>query len=175
MMCGVTEPAAAPGRGGDSRDRLLQLADEELTRLCRVERCRGTGPGGQKRNKTESAVTVTHEPSGCRGSADDTRSQHTNRHVALRRLRQNLAFEWRLAPPGVWPFADVPAPKADVYPLWSAKLLDVLAANGWRLAESADFCSLSTGQLVKALGRDPALWTAVNRSRQAAGLPTLRD
>jgi len=165
--------AGAPA--ADARDRLLALGDEELVRRCRVERCRGTGPGGQKRNKTESAVTVTHEPSGYHGSADDTRSQHTNRVHAVRHLRQAMALGWRLPPGAVWPGPDVPALKSDGYPLWMARLLDVLTANGWRLAESAAFCGLSTGQLVKTLARDPALWTAVNRGRQAACLPVLRN
>ena len=41
------------------RDDLLNLPLEELARLCRVESFRGVGPGGQKRNKTETSVRVT--------------------------------------------------------------------------------------------------------------------
>jgi len=37
---------------------------------------KGTGPGGQKKNKTSSAVHCIHRPSGARGYAEDSRSQH---------------------------------------------------------------------------------------------------
>ena len=39
---------------------LLALSDEELMKECRFDAMRGTGPGGQKRNKTSSAARVTH-------------------------------------------------------------------------------------------------------------------
>jgi hypothetical protein len=158
------------------RDRLLRLDDAALARLCRVERCRGTGPGGQKRNKTASAVTVTHPPSGIAGASDETRSQHTNLRLALRHLRLALALQWRAPPvaPERWPFAEPPSRRADDYPHWVACLLDQLAAQDWRLAEAARACRLSTGRLVRLLAAEPALWQAVNRARTAAGLPALR-
>ena len=52
---------------------------------------RGTGPGGQHRNKTETGVRLTHLPSGIVVSATERRSQHQNREVALRRLAAALA------------------------------------------------------------------------------------
>ncbi|MYJ01125.1 MAG: peptide chain release factor-like protein, partial [Chloroflexi bacterium] len=42
----------------------LALPDEELLAQCRFERFRVSGPGGQHRNKTDSAVRLTHEPTG---------------------------------------------------------------------------------------------------------------
>lgn len=55
------------------------------------ETMRAGGPGGQHQNKTESAVRVTHRPSGVTASARDGRSQHRNRALALERLRTLLA------------------------------------------------------------------------------------
>jgi peptide chain release factor 1 len=64
----------------------------ELTldpRELRVETVRGSGPGGQHKNKTESAVRITHVPTGVQAYAD-SRSQHQNKVLALALLRARL-------------------------------------------------------------------------------------
>jgi protein subunit release factor A len=55
-----------------------------------VETCRASGPGGQHRNVTESAVRLWHRPSGVRVSAAESRSQHQNRERAFARLIERL-------------------------------------------------------------------------------------
>ena len=52
--------------------------------------CRGTGAGGQKRNKTESTVLLTHRPSGLQVRCETSRSQQHNRAMALVLLRAPL-------------------------------------------------------------------------------------
>jgi protein subunit release factor A len=54
---------------------------------------RGTGPGGQKKNKTNSAVHCKHEPSGAHGYAEDTRSQHDNKSLAFERMTNTKEFK----------------------------------------------------------------------------------
>lgn len=56
----------------------------------RVERVRGTGPGGQHRNRTASAVRLTHLPTGLQAYADE-RSQHRSYQKALKVLKERLA------------------------------------------------------------------------------------
>jgi peptide chain release factor 1 len=51
---------------------------------------RGSGPGGQHRNKTESAFVLTHLPTGLTVRCESERSQHRNRDLALRVLRARL-------------------------------------------------------------------------------------
>ncbi len=63
---------------------------EHLEAEVTVTTFKASGPGGQHRNKTESAVRVTHVPTGVTVIAAESRSQHRNRMVAMERLRQRL-------------------------------------------------------------------------------------
>ena len=66
------------------------LSDDDLLAQCRVEFRRASGPGGQHRNKVETAVRIVHAPTGIVATAADSRSQHANRVAALARLRDKL-------------------------------------------------------------------------------------
>ena len=59
---------------------------------CDWQYIRGTGPGGQKRNKTESKVRCTHRASGAVGDSDLTRSQHENKKIAFRKMVESKEF-----------------------------------------------------------------------------------
>jgi len=73
----------------------LMLSDAELLRECAVDTYRASGPGGQKRNKTDSAVRMRHGPTGVVAIAEESRSQHDNKRQALRRLRRAIALDVR--------------------------------------------------------------------------------
>jgi peptide chain release factor len=59
-------------------------------REVRWEVMRTSGPGGQHVNRTESAVRVTHLPTGIQATASEERSQHQNRKLALARLAKKI-------------------------------------------------------------------------------------
>jgi protein subunit release factor A len=69
---------------------VLPEADEDLLRECTVDTFRSSGPGGQHVNKTESAVRVTHLPSGIVVTSRAERSQHRNKARALAELRRRV-------------------------------------------------------------------------------------
>lgn len=60
---------------------------------CDVETFRGSGPGGQHRNKTSSAVRITHRASGAVGMCQEHRSQHENKKVAWERMGHSKEFQ----------------------------------------------------------------------------------
>jgi ribosome-associated protein len=66
------------------------LDRETLEREVEVDVFRASGPGGQHVNKTESALRLTHPPSGVVVTAQDSPSQHRNRETAFSRLIERL-------------------------------------------------------------------------------------
>ncbi len=73
----------------------LDFDDAKLLAECAVHTFRASGPGGQKRNKTSSAVRLVHHPSGITVKSAESRSQHENKAHALRRLRTAIAIRFR--------------------------------------------------------------------------------
>ncbi len=65
----------------------IEIRDEDL----KIEFYRGSGPGGQHRNVTESGVRIRHLPTGIMVQASERRSQAQNRELAMERLRDALA------------------------------------------------------------------------------------
>src|SRR5690242_15490804 len=62
---------------------------------------KSSGPGGQKKNKTESSVRVVHRPTGITRIATESRSQHRNRGAALERVWQEIQRRARRRKPRV--------------------------------------------------------------------------
>ncbi len=75
------------------------LADDALLAQCEVQAHRASGPGGQHRNKAETAVRLVHLPSGVAAEGKDERSRTQNLRIALRRLREKLARRAHRPPP----------------------------------------------------------------------------
>lgn len=161
------------------RDALLALDDEALLRLCRQETYRASGPGGQHRNTTDSAVRLSVLNGGSVASCADHRSQHRNRAEALKRLRLALALDMRapIAPEreaerwdGPWKLGR----KDRRYAGFIAHLFDVLSHNDWAVGHAGRALGISTGRLVRVLAHDPQIWNAVNQERTKLGLVNLR-
>ncbi len=162
-----------------TRNDLLELEDEALLRQCRQETYRASGPGGQHRNTTDSAVRITAPDGKIVASCADHRSQHRNRSEALKRLRTALAIETRMpiAPGraserwgGSWKLGK----KDRRYAGFIAHVFDVLAHNDWAVGEAAKALGISTGKLVRTLAHDPQAWNAVNQERAKLELVNLR-
>jgi protein subunit release factor B len=75
----------------------VELEEKDLV----VTTYKSTGPGGQKKNKTESAVRIKHLPTGIIVTASESRSQAANRRRALERLRERLEARQRRRKPRI--------------------------------------------------------------------------
>lgn len=159
------------------------LPIEKLLADCRVETTRRSGPGGQHRNKVETAVIVTHLPTGVRAEANEQRSQAANRTNAVWRLRVKLALAVRGAasanPSELWLSRAVGGriavnPEHDDFPALLAEALDALAHRSWDAAAAAEFLAISPTQLVKLLRLEPQALAQLNTQRAARGFAPLR-
>lgn len=72
---------------------MIEIRESDI----QVEFFRGSGPGGQHRNVTETGVRIRHLPTGIVAQACENRSQARNREVAMERLRQALERRSRRA------------------------------------------------------------------------------
>ena len=168
---------------GSERERLIRSSDEELLAGCQVDRYRASGPGGQKRNKTESAVRLRHSI-GVSAHADDSRSQHQNKARALRRLRAKLAIELR--EPAADADRDMLAVLVELragektrrsadYLVGIGILLDVLHSADWAIGDAARSIGVSTGALSRFVTADARVVRKINEARTAAGMRPLRS
>lgn len=183
-------------RSGSSSnsDAWLSLSDDELFAQCRLERFRASGPGGQHRNKTDSAVRLTHRPTGVVGFASERRSQHQNRAAALARLRRGIALEVRSGvkldmyhPPTslqrILPRTvqteisrkERVGPKHREFWTGVAPLLDLFDAVAASTADCASMLGCSSNQLTKLFASEPHLWAAANAIRERHSLNPLRQ
>jgi len=167
-----------------TRDLWTDLSDEQLLAQCEVDTYRASGPGGQKRNKTSSAVRIRHPASGLIVIAEESRSQHENRARALRRLRQAFflkirdevsleAIQTRMneivaagrlelgrKDPRFWPAAGL--------------VLDLLVLTEAKISTAAESLGISTANLVSFLETEPKLWEHANQLRARFNQKPLR-
>ena len=81
---GGDETGEASGR------KHIAMDAESLGKEVVVETYRAPGPGGQRKNKKETAVRLTHKPTGLTVFASERRSQAMNREIAFERLLKRL-------------------------------------------------------------------------------------
>ncbi len=163
----------------------LLASDDALIAQCEVDRYRASGPGGQHRNKTESAVRLRHKLTGVTAIGEDSRSQAENKIHAVRRLRAALALHVRepvtaisrrlaaFVAAGTQPLG---AKTRQTGEFWAAvgELLDLLVANQLEIGTTAQQLGVTTGALSKLLLHDEQVARAVNDLRRAKGMRPLR-
>ncbi|KAJ0025074.1 hypothetical protein Pint_06876 [Pistacia integerrima] len=172
-----------------AKKNYLELSNEELMRECEMNTFKASGPGGQHRNKRESAVRLKHLPTGVTAQAVEDRSQHMNRASALNRLRILLALKVRnnvnldtYSPPQellqILPLKSTIrgsdcgpqiGPNNRKFVLGMQALLDLIYTVEGSVSETAKLLGLSTGALSRLILSDDSLRMAVNELRISKG------
>lgn len=171
------------------RDAWFHLPDDVLLSQCEIDTYRASGPGGQKRNKTSSAVRLRHPPSGLIVIAEESRSQHENKAKALKRLRRAFVLKIRepIDPSSIAQHPTLQAirnsegrllaasEKTPGYWPAIATLLDVLVHCQGEVSTSAEWIGTSTANVISLFALHPTVWQEVNRIRATTGLKSLKN
>ncbi|GAB5362079.1 hypothetical protein AAMO2058_000767700 [Amorphochlora amoebiformis] len=147
----VSEDEVGEDCGREAFYSVLELEDQAFFKeFCESKRYRGSGPGGQHRNKVETCMRVTYKPTGTYATGCDHRELQKNTADAIKRLRVKIAVEIRhpLPPsntPATYPFPGSKgriSPSNPLYPQFIARCLDVLDGAKGQVKLSFSFLSL---------------------------------
>jgi hypothetical protein len=167
------------------RTQWWEFSDDRLLEQCGVDRYRVRGPGGRKRDTTDSAIRLRHQPTGVIVTATENRSQSENRRRALKRLREALALQYRQPvgaldlPPAVVVHACRTgtiqiSPRSPGFLSVAAYVLDLLAHHNGRISTVAEQLAVSTASIVAFLRVTTSLWRAAQQIRAASNQRPLR-
>jgi hypothetical protein len=162
-----------------------RLPEALLLEQCRIRRTRHSGPGGQHRNKVETAIEIVHEPTDIVAFAAERRSQEANRQVAVFRMRLLLAVRVRcvrspdVQPTELWR-SRCQGQKINCserhhdFPAMLAEAMDAIDAKDYDVRCAAAALGCSATQLIRFIARVPEALATVNTARIARGLNRLQ-
>ncbi len=162
----------------------VKLTVDALLQQCDIRRSRHSGPGGQHRNKVETAIEITHRPTGIISFAAERRSQEQNRQVAISRLRLLLAVRVRsvghteVNPSALWQSRCRNqkiscSERHDDFPVMLAEALDAIDANEFDVKRAAAALGCSTSQLARFVAAIPEALEIINAQRAIRSLHRL--
>lgn len=162
----------------------VSLPEQHLLEQCLIRRTRHSGPGGQHRNKVETAIEIVHLPSQVVAFAAEQRSQEVNRREAIFRLRLLLAVRIRsricatVEPSQLWTSRCRDGRIAcnerhQDFPVLLAEALDAVNSKDFDVRKAAAALGCSPSQLIRFLAKSPEALASVNSVRAARGLRRL--
>jgi hypothetical protein len=156
----------------------LYLTDKMFLQTCRFDAYMASGHGGQKRNRTYSAVRLTHIATGLSVIAEESRSQGENKIKAVKRLRMAIALHIRkqrsdysfTIPDEIKIYVQQESPlhiniKNPLYPLLCATVLDAMYLTQGKIGDASRLLNASTGRMNRLLSNNRDLFQAANELR----------
>ncbi|GAY66151.1 hypothetical protein CUMW_246500 [Citrus unshiu] len=179
LSCNYSTNDNCCSNSSKKKKNYLELMDDELFRECEMDTYKSSGPGGQHRNKRESAVRLKHVPTGVIAQATEDRSQLKNGASTLSRLRTLLALNVRssvnldaYSPP--LQLLQILPPKSTIR---SSEVGPQIGPNNpkfaLRMQAKLLYVMLSTGALSRLILSDDSLRMAVNAFRTPKGMKPL--
>ena len=178
---------APPDSGFASGPHPASLPTEVLLADCDIQFQRRSGPGGQHRNRVDTACWIQHVATGIDAQGTERRSQGQNKSMALFRLRLKLAAKcrtptnrdrhqcselWCRRRQGEKMSVN---PEHEDYPALLAEALDVIVARRYDLAGAAGVLGITMSQLSRLVRHHKFAFGVVNDGRKAVGLAPLRS
>ncbi|MDA1007822.1 MAG: peptide chain release factor-like protein [Planctomycetota bacterium] len=163
------------------------LEEETLLAQCEFRFGRVSGPGGQHRNKTETATWIKHIPTEFETQATERRSQHENKQMAIFRIRIKLAIRCRTLLDRDCHYASelwkrrrlgeklTVNPHHEDYPALLAEALDVITARRFDVAGAAGLLGITMSQLTRLVRHEKHAFAMLNEGREQVGLVKLRS
>ncbi len=160
---------------------------EIFARQCTVEFGRVSGPGGQHRNKVETAVYIVHVATNIETHATERRSQAQNRSHAIFRLRLKMAVKCRTIvsrdshkPSELWCRRRqgeklTVNPEHEDYPALLAEAMDVILVRRYDVAGAAGVLGITMSQLTRLVRHERHAFSLINAGREKIGLTKLRS
>ena len=155
---------------------LLPLDDSQLLKLCKMSTLRRPGPGGQKKNVTDSAVRLRLTVENIEATAGESRSQHTNRANALNRMRLEIALRLRATVEDDFmsnleslDYMTSNAKNKD-YPEIIAVIFDYLAENNWDPRLLGKEMNIGQKAVLKIIEKDRRAIRALTEAKQTSSL-----
>jgi hypothetical protein len=163
------------------------LEEADFLAQCELMTGRVSGPGGQHRNRVDTAVWIEHKPTEIETHATERRSQVQNRGMAIFRLRLKLACKVRTVtnrdnhkPSELWKKRrqgeKLPInPENPDYPALLAEAMDVVTVRRFDVAGAAGLLGITMSQLTRLIRHERHAFALINDGREACGLARLRS
>ena len=151
----------------------LKKDEEHFLRDCKIVHFKSTGKGGQKKNKTSSAIRLIHNPTNLFVESSVNRQQIINKIDAIRKLRLKIALSL-VNKANTWQGTYGLNYKNWDFPIMIGIIIDAFHFKNFSIKETSLFLGISQNILLKNISKNKELWDFINQEREKRTLKRLK-